>query len=121
MTKDRFAELLMSMEQDEQATIRGKGEEYTHGNKDRLSSFKETANFAGITPKQVAMVYMNKHWQGLANFVATDKVLSNEDVYSRIMDLRVYLALMRALIEEERDAIQQKTDQGQDNNISAKA
>lgn len=104
MLKNDFEQLVSRMVTDEGATISGKGEEYTHGSKDRLASFKETAAATGMSPKQVCLVYMSKHWQALCNFVATGEVKSNEDVTSRIMDLRVYLALMRAIIEEERGA-----------------
>lgn len=107
MTKDRFKGLLDEMESSEHVTILGKGEEYTRGQADRLASFKEIASFAGVTPKQVCMIFMTKHWQGLAHFVATGQVKSDEDVTGRIMDLRVYLALMRAIIEEERQALLQ--------------
>lgn len=104
MLKIEFKELLDLMEGEEHATILGKGEEYTRSQADRLASFKEIASFAGVQPKQVCMIFMAKHWQGLANFVATGKIKSNEDVTGRIMDLRVYLALMRAIIQEERAA-----------------
>lgn len=103
MKRDQFAELLDLMEHEERNIILTKGGEYTHGHEDRLISFKETANFSGVSPIQVCMIYLNKHYQGLANFVKTGKVLSDEDVYSRIMDLRVYLSLMRALIQEARE------------------
>lgn len=102
MTKPEFKELLDRMEAEEHATILGKGEEYTRSQADRLASFKEIASWAGIRPAQVCMIFMAKHWQGMSNFVATGKVLSGEDVTGRIMDLRVYLSLMRAIIEEER-------------------
>lgn len=102
MLKTEFKELLDLMEAEEHETILGKGEEYTRSQADRLASFKEIASHAGITPKQVCMVFMMKHWQALANFVSTGQEKSNEGVYGRIMDLRVYLSLMRAIIKEER-------------------
>lgn len=101
MTQDEFKLLLSAMEDDEHAVVLGKGQEYTRGQKDRLSSFYEIASFAGVTPKQVCMIFMAKHWQALAHFVATGTTKSNEGVDGRIMDLRVYLALMRALIQDE--------------------
>lgn len=103
MFRDEFMKLLEKMIEEEWATIGGKGEEYTRGQKDRLASFKETASFAGIKPTQVAMIYLNKHYQSLAHYVATGETKSNESIESRIMDLRVYMALMRALIQEERE------------------
>ncbi len=105
MLKTEFKELLDVMEAEEHETILGKGEEYTRSQTDRLSSFKEIASFAGVTPKQVCMIFMAKHWAGLANFVATGTTKSNETVEGRIMDLRVYLALMRAIIKEEKTLV----------------
>lgn len=110
MLKIEFKALLDKMEEEEHLTILGKGEEYTRSQADRLASFKEIASFAGVSPKQVCMIFMSKHWQGLANYVATNKVLSNEDVTGRIMDLRVYLSLMRAIIQEERSAPPKQKD-----------
>lgn len=104
MIKADFNVLLKEMEAEEHATILGKGEEYTREQADRLASFKEIASAAGMTPRQVCLVFMMKHWQALCNFVATGKERSSEGVYGRIMDLRVYLALMRAIIKEEREA-----------------
>ena len=101
MLKTEFKELLDVMEDEEHDTILGKGEEYTRSQADRLSSFKEIASFAGVTPKQVCMIFVAKHWQALANFVATGKTKSNEPIEGRIMDIRVYMALMRAIIQEE--------------------
>lgn len=102
MKKTEFKELLDKMEAEEHETILGKGEEYTRSQADRLSSFKEIASFAGVTPKQVCMIFVAKHWQALANFVATGKTKSSEPIEGRIMDIRVYMSLMRAIIQEER-------------------
>lgn len=101
MKSERFKELLSIMEQEEHNTVLTKGEEYTHGNQDRLASFKEAAVFLGITPRQVCMTYLIKHFQALADYVKTGKSRSSEGIAGRIMDLRVYLSLMRAIIEDE--------------------
>lgn len=101
MLKTEFKTLLDKMEQEEHETILGKGEEYTRSQADRLASFKEIASFAGVSPKQVCMIFVAKHWQALANFVATGKTKSSEPIEGRIMDIRVYMALMRAIIQEE--------------------
>lgn len=103
MLKTEFKTLLDIMEAEEHETILGKGEEYTRSQADRLASFKEIASFAGVTPKQVCMIFVAKHWQALANFVATGKTKSNEPIEGRIMDIRVYMSLMRAIIQEERN------------------
>ena len=105
MLRDEFETLLDAMIAEEKATILGKGEEYTRGQKDRLASFKESASFAGVKPIQVCMIYLNKHYQSLAHFVATGETKSGEPIEGRIMDLRVYMALMRALIQESRNPV----------------
>jgi len=103
MMQGMFAALEARMVEAERETVITKGAEYTHGSLDRLASFKETAAFAGIKPTQVCLVYMTKHFQSLANFVNKGVAPSGEPIDGRIMDLRVYLVLMMALLAEERD------------------
>ena len=101
MLVSEFETLLKVMESEEHAVVVGKGKEYTRGQEDRLASFKEIAAFSGVRPEQVCLIFMAKHWQSLANYVKTEQTHSSETVQSRIMDLRVYLALMRAIVEEK--------------------
>jgi len=85
---------------DEEKTIGNtKAIEYTQG--DRLDNFKRIAEEVGITPKQALWVYLKKHLDSIAKYILTDKVLS-EPIEERIKDARVYLSLLRGLIEEEK-------------------
>ena len=102
MTRERFMEMLAGLEGKERAIVGTKGEEYTHGSEDRLSSFKETAAFAGITPLQVCMVFMMKHVQALASYAKREKTLSDETLEGRVTDVRLYAALFAALAEEQK-------------------
>lgn len=77
-----------------------KGKEYTQG--DRLDNFKRIAKEMGLDPKVVLYVYMKKHWDSIASFIKNNRTFSTEKIESRIMDARVYLFLLRCLIEEEK-------------------
>lgn len=101
MTRDRFLQLLDTLESTEKELCATKGEEYTHGNDDRLSSFKETAALAGVTARQACFVFMLKHFQAVASYSKQGKVLSNESLQSRVTDLRLYAALFLAVVEDE--------------------
>ena len=43
-----------------------------------------------------------KHLDSISNYIKTEKVLS-EPIEERIKDARVYLSLLRGLIEEEKE------------------
>lgn len=98
MTYEQFDKLYEIMVQEENHIGDTKALEYTQG--DRLDNFKRLAIEMGITPKQVLWVYLKKHLDSIANYIKTEAVLS-ETIESRITDARVYLALLRGLIEEE--------------------
>lgn len=82
-----------------------KGRDYTVG-EDRLDNFRRVAKamtedgFA-IDMKKVWWILFNKHICAIRKFAMTGEV-SSEPIEGRIMDARVYLALLRAIIEEER-------------------
>ncbi len=100
MTHDEALILIEKMHQEEMAIAATKGKEYTQG--DRLDNFKRIATELGISPKKVLWVYLKKHLDSIASYIKSEKVLS-EPIEGRIMDARVYLSLLRGLIEEERN------------------
>lgn len=98
MTYEDFEKLHHTMVQEEFAVGRAKGIEYGLGD-DRLSNFKRQAAYIGLTPLQVWYVYFMKHIDAITFFIKSGGVKS-ESIESRIMDARVYLALLRALVDE---------------------
>ena len=99
MTYEDAKNVLIKMHGEELAIAETKGREYTQG--DRLDNFKRLALEIGVNPKVVLWVYLKKHLDSIANYIKTGKVYS-EPIEGRIMDARVYLSLLRCLIEEER-------------------
>ena len=101
MTLHDFDELFQKMVNEEIAIMCSKGKDYTRNSPDKLSNFKEAAQEIGIKPEQVIYTHMKKHWAALTTYIKTGK-LSGEPIESKILDIRNYLALLRALIEEKK-------------------
>ena len=101
MTFDDFDRILDKMYAEEKQIAATKGKEYTQG--DRLDNFKRIGMELGISPKKVLWVYLKKHFDSIAAYICNEKTLS-EPIESRILDARVYLCLLRGLIEEENNS-----------------
>lgn len=99
MTYEDFDKLYARMVEEESKIGKTKALEYTQG--DRLDNFKRIGAELGISPKMVLWVYLKKHLDSIARFIRTDETLS-ESIEERIKDARVYLALLRGLVEEGR-------------------
>ena len=100
MTYEQFERLYAEMVVEEIDIGRTKGKEYTQG-QDRLDNFKRIGLETDIDAKKALWIYLKKHLDSIAYYIKTGKSLS-EPIESRIKDARVYLALLRGLIEEER-------------------
>lgn len=81
-----------------------KGTEYA-GNDDRLSNFKRGAALTGITPLQVALIYLSKHYDALATYIRNDasgmQQILSEPIEGRIDDIINYCFLIKGLIHEK--------------------
>lgn len=95
-----FDKLLDEMISEEQSVLKSKGNEYTQGGDDRLKNFKTLALEIGVSPLVVWFIYMKKHVDSVASYVKNGKVLSDEPIQGRLMDIRNYCALGRALIDD---------------------
>lgn len=101
MNRGDFVDLLKDLQAKELSINQTKGVEYA-GRMDALRNFKQIASLLNQRPQSVCMVYMTKHFLAIANCIAEQKTLSDESFTDRIADLRLYAALLLALIEEER-------------------
>jgi len=103
MNKNDFKELYEQMLKEESVLVSTKGEEYTLQNEDQLYNFKVVAFLTGLTPEQVASVYMAKHFLSIMNYTREGKTISEEPIAERISDLRNYLALFRGITEDNKE------------------
>lgn len=100
MTKDRFSTLLSTI-QSAEVQVREDGQkEYAHDESNVFANFDRIADSLQLDRKQVLLVYSLKHWDGIVAYVNGHKS-QREDVRGRIKDLRMYLALLWGMIEEE--------------------
>lgn len=105
MTKEQMAAVMVEMVKEEQA-VRAQGQkEYARADANAFSNFEWVAAMLSrgraepITREDVLMVYFLKHIDGIMSWVNGHRS-QREDVRGRVKDARVYLALLRGMIEE---------------------
>lgn len=99
MTFKEADEILEILFQEEKDIAKTKAVEYTQG--DRLDNFKRIGREIGIPAKVVLWIYLKKHLDSIASYIKSGTTLS-ESIESRILDARVYLHLLRCIIEEDK-------------------
>lgn len=99
MNQKELDELMETMIKEEKAIMDKKGPDYTNDNLDRTANFLETATAYGITPLQALGAHFDKHCSSFRKF-AKGQSLTGEDIKSKITDMRNYLVLARAIIED---------------------
>lgn len=100
MTNDKFAAFLELVHKAE-IEVRAAGQaEYAHDDSNAFANFERVGNQLGLSREQVLLVYALKHFDGITAHVNGHKS-QREDVRGRIKDLRMYLALLWAMVEED--------------------
>lgn len=88
------------------AVLAEKGKEYALGN-DRLEHFKDAAAEQDTTPKQALWGMASKHFASLSGMCKSEQ--GDMDRWlEKITDSINYLLLLRALVEEEKEAPDEK-------------
>jgi hypothetical protein len=89
-----------------------KGADYA-GDVDALSNFKEAARELDVSPNTIWFVYFHKHWSAIRTFLQKGDVAS-EPIEGRIHDAILYLFLLLALIEDEKEGARvQRYEEGE--------
>jgi hypothetical protein len=109
MKYERMAEITDSLIAQERGIRETKGREYADDT-DTLADFKEVAAEAGITPLQCWLVYERKHSRAIGSAIRRGGATLSESLADRILDVRVYHALLLGLAEDEAQRVQQLTD-----------
>lgn len=111
MLIDGFEELHNKMTVREAKTLDFKRVEYARGDEDTLVNFKQTADFLGIRPEEVCLIYLMKHIQSVSLAVQRDVIPKfewqdadgHEGLAQRFTDARNFLVLLAALIQEREE------------------
>lgn len=105
MDKERFKKVRQTLIDKIFKTAEAKGEDYTKGSVDVLANFKEVGKKLKLNPKQILLVYMDKHQEAIANYIQTNGRSESEPIEERIIDNINYLLLLWGLIVEENENI----------------
>lgn len=99
MTKDGFATFLETVHRAE-IEVRAAGQaEYAHDDLNAFANFERVGAQLNLSRERVLLVYALKHLDGIVAYINGHKS-QREDVRGRIKDLRMYLALLWAMVEE---------------------
>lgn len=93
-------EIFQKMVNVEKELLDKKGHEYA-ADHDALANFKSKIEI-GVSPLQVAMIFMDKHYSSIKSYVKLGHELSDESIEGRIHDMRNYLALLYMLVQEHK-------------------
>lgn len=100
MNKSTFDNLLTHIQSAERQ-VRDDGQrEYAQDNDNVFANFDRVAKHLNLTREQVLLVYALKHWDGIVSYVKGHKS-QREDIRGRIKDLRLYLALLWGMVDED--------------------
>lgn len=80
---------------------KSKGEDYTKGNVDVLSNFKEGGRDLGVPPMKTLGIFMKKHTDAISNYIKNDGQCESEPISERIADAINYLVFLQAIIKDE--------------------
>lgn len=100
MTREQMAAVMEQMFSEERETREAGQKEYAHSAENAFRNFEGLAGELGMDRKLVLWVYLRKHMDGILAYLRGHKS-QREDVRGRIKDARVYLALLRGMVEEE--------------------
>ncbi len=78
-----------------------KGVEYANS-ESCFANFERLSTQLGLSPPQVAWVYLSKHLDGIASYCRAE-VEYSEPIRGRIVDAIVYLTLIAGMIQERKE------------------
>lgn len=100
MNKDDFEKMRTKFFNDCKELTDKKGKDYTKGNEDVLSNFKEGGRDLGVPPMKTLGIFMKKHTDAIYNYIKEDGEHESEPIEERIKDATNYLIFLLALIKE---------------------
>ena len=77
-------------------------DEYAREEKNAFANFERVAEYLNINRKEVLMVYLLKHIDGITSYIK-GQISQREDVTGRITDAITYLCLLWGMVESERE------------------
>jgi hypothetical protein len=102
MNSQDFMNLTEHMHKEENEEYQKKNADYADRNGiNILANFERVAQNLNITPQMALLIYMEKHMDAIRTYIRFGSVMS-EPIEGRIKDARVYLSLLRAMVEQKK-------------------
>lgn len=101
MRKQEYDQLIKDLTENRTGISSAKRKDYTRGDKDVLKNFKQVAEYTGLDPLEVWMVYASKHWDSICSYIKNGT--ESEPIRERYCDLLNYLELGYALTKEQQN------------------
>jgi hypothetical protein len=100
MTREQMVEHMSNLFVDcREMNVQGQ-KEYAHDENNAFANFERIAESLTLDRKEIVMVYLLKHIDGISSHVGGFKS-QRESVHGRIMDAIVYLAILDGMFTEE--------------------
>ena len=100
MNSEEFINLTDHMHKEEKDEYRKKNADYAdREGKNILANFERVSKHLNVTPQMALLIYMEKHMDAIRSYIRYGSVMS-EPIEGRIKDARVYLSLLRAMVEQ---------------------
>jgi len=104
MNEERFLQIMDHMHQEEKAEHARKSADYAdRSGGNVLQNFDDDAAELGITSEFDLWIFLNKHLRAIRNYCRHGSTTS-EGIEGRIKDARVYLALLRSMVERRKSS-----------------
>lgn len=109
MTQEQMAQVMEAVFE-ECRSLRGAGQaEYAHRDENTFANFERVAERIDEPREKVLLTYMEKHIDGIHSWVKGHRS-QRENVRGRINDAIVYLCLLRGMVEEVEELVENYAD-----------
>ena len=110
-----FKEIIMHASQ----LMMAKNGEYSPG-EDKIANFRAASNFTGKPTKEIAFMYMMKHWDSIKTMCLSDKDYPAELWKEKLSDNIVYSAILYAILFDGATEAVESVEKGGDINEDSK-
>ena len=104
MTRAEMASVLEVLHRQENEMREAGQAEYAHDEGNAFANFERIAEQTGLQREEVLFVYLLKHMDGISSYIQGHRS-QREAVMGRIVDARVYLALLAGMVTENEKAV----------------
>ena len=104
ISRPRMIEIFKDLQAEENKILKTKGKEYS-GDNNSLRNFIECGKELDLSKEEVLWVFLKKHMDAILSYIKQGKTLSDESIWGRILDARVYLGILACMTMSKDDDV----------------